>query len=182
VTKGSEVQVPDDFEREFPGASRSAALVAANLLRTATALQAEVERPPREAVRLSISAFQVLAIIDGADAPPTGQAIAEQLLVTSGSMTSLLDTLERRSLVERRRHPTDRRKQLLHLTPEGQRTVDQYLPAVHATITQAMAQLTEPERQQLLITLAKVRAGVTALSNQVTPAARARHKRRPKPT
>ncbi len=174
----SEVEVPDDFEREFPGASRSAALVAANLLRTATALEAEIERPPREAVGLSISAFQVLAIIDGADAPPTGQAIAEQLLVTSGSMTSLLDTLERRCLVERRRHPTDRRKILLQLTVEGQRTVDQYLPAVHGAITQAIAQLTEPERHQLLACLVKVRDGVAGLANQA-PAVRARRKRRP---
>ena len=141
--------------------------------------EAEIERPPREAVGLSISAFQVLAIIDGADEPPTGQAIAEQLLVTSGSMTSLLDTLERRGLVERRRHPTDRRKILLHLTVEGQRTVDQYLPAVHRAITQGMAQLTEPERQQLLAALVKVRAGVAGLANQVTPAAWARRKRRP---
>jgi DNA-binding MarR family transcriptional regulator len=175
----SEVEVPDDFEQEFPGASRSAALIAANLLRTATALEAEIERPPRKGAGLSISAFQVLAIIDGADAPPTGQAIAEQLLVTSGSMTSLLDTLERRGLVERRRHPTDRRKLLLHLTVEGQRTVDQYLPAVHGTITQAMAQLTEPERQQLLAALRKVRAGLAGLANQVAPAVKARRKRRP---
>jgi DNA-binding MarR family transcriptional regulator len=175
----SEIEVPHDFEREFPGASRSAALIAANLLRTATALQAEIERPPREAAGLSISAFQVLAIIDGADEPPTGQAIAEQLLVTSGSMTSLLDTLERRSLVERRRHPTDRRKILLHLTDEGQQTVDQYLPAIHGTITQAIAPLTEPERDQLLAALSKIRGGVAGLANQVTPGVKARRKRRP---
>jgi DNA-binding MarR family transcriptional regulator len=175
----SEIEVPDDFEREFPGASRSAALVAANLLRTATALQAEIERPPREALGLSISAFQVLAIIDGADEPPTGQAIARQLLVTSGSMTSLLDTLERRGLVERRRHPTDRRKILLHLTVEGQGTVDQYLPAIHGAITRAMTQLTEPERHQLLVSLGNVRAGIAGVANQGPRAVKARRKRRP---
>jgi DNA-binding MarR family transcriptional regulator len=182
VGERSEIEVPDDFEREFPGASRSAALVAANLLRTATALEAEIERPPREAVGLSISAFQVLAIIDGADAPPSAQAIAEQLLVTSGSMTSLLDTLERRGLVERRRHPTDRRKILLHLTVDGQRTVDRYLPAIHNAITHVIAPLTEPERHQLLAALAKVRAGVAGLANQTVPAVKARRKRRPSPT
>jgi DNA-binding MarR family transcriptional regulator len=178
VAELSEVDVPGDFEREFPGASRSATLVAANLLRTATALQAEIERPPREAVGLSISAFQVLAIIDGADDPPTGQAIAEQLLVTSGSMTSLLDTLERRGLVERRRHPSDRRKILIDLTDEGQRTVDVYLPAVHGAITRVMAGLTEPERAQLLAALDKVRAGVAGLVDEPTPAVKPRRKRR----
>ena len=86
--------MPADFEREFPGASRSATLVAANLVRIATALLAEIERPPREVAGLSVSAFQVLVILDGAGKPLTGQAIAEQLLVTSASMTSLLDTLQ----------------------------------------------------------------------------------------
>ena len=94
-------------------------------------------------------------------------------------MTSLLDTLERRDLVERRRHPTDHRKILLHLTDEGQQTVDRNLPAVHRAITQVMTQLTEPERVQLLATLGKVRAGVAGLTNQTAPAASARRKRRP---
>jgi hypothetical protein len=45
-----------------------------------------------------------------------------------------------------------------------------------------MAQLTEPERQQLLAALAKVRAGVTELANHAAPAVRPRHKRRPTPS
>jgi MarR family transcriptional regulator, 2-MHQ and catechol-resistance regulon repressor len=178
VGEVSEVDVPADFEREFPGASRSASLVAANLIRTATALQAAIERPPRDGAGLSISAFQVLAIVDGADEPPTAQAIAEQLLVTSGSMTSLLDTLERRDLVERRRHPSDRRKILIHLTDQGQQTVDHYLPAIHGTIHLVMTGLTEPERKQLLAALAKVRAGLIGLANQPNPTVKARRKRR----
>jgi DNA-binding MarR family transcriptional regulator len=174
----SAVDVPADFEREFPGASRSATLVAANLVRTATGLLAEIERPPREAVGLSVSAFQVLAILDGAGEPLTGQAIAEQLLVTSASMTSLLDTLQRRGLIERRPHPTDRRKILIHLTEQAQRTIDQQLPIVHGSITQAMADLTEAEREQLLGSLTKIRAGLTRLATQPTPARKARRKRR----
>jgi hypothetical protein len=51
----STIRVPADFEDEFPGASRSAAEVAANLVRTATALVAEIDRPPRQAAGLSAS-------------------------------------------------------------------------------------------------------------------------------
>ena len=79
-------------------------------MRTATALVGQIERPPREAAGLSVSAFQTLAILDGAGEPLPGHVIAERLLVTSASMTSLLDTLERRGHVERRPHPSDRRK------------------------------------------------------------------------
>ena len=129
------IRVPADFEREFPGASRSAAEVAANLVRTADALLAEFERRRREIADLSASAFQALAILEGADEPLAGHVIAERLLVSSASMTSLLDTLERRGLIERHRHPDDRRKVLIHLTDEARAIVDQMLPAVHAAAT-----------------------------------------------
>src|SRR5664280_134110 len=76
------IRVPDHFESEFPGASRSASEVAANLARMATALVAAIERPPREAADLSASAFQTLAILDGAAEPLTSHAISAQLLVS----------------------------------------------------------------------------------------------------
>ena len=81
------IRVPADFEFEFPGASRSAAEIAANLARTQMALLAEIERPPRERHGLSASAFQTLAILDGAGEPLPGHVIAERLLVSSASMT-----------------------------------------------------------------------------------------------
>jgi DNA-binding MarR family transcriptional regulator len=109
------IRVPADFEAEFPGASRSASEVAANLSRTATALVSAVERWPRETANLSASAFQTLAILEGASEPLPAHVIAERLIVRSASMTSLLDTLERRGLVERHPHPSDRRKILVHL-------------------------------------------------------------------
>ena len=83
-----------------------------NLALAQMALLAEIERPAREAHGLSASAFQALAILDGAGEPLPGHVIAERLLVSSASMTSLVDTLERRGLAERHPHPTDRRKVL----------------------------------------------------------------------
>src|ERR1700691_2341173 len=98
------IRVQDDFENEFPGASRSAAEVAANLVRTSNAFVAAIERGPRERAGLSASAFQTLTILEGAGEPLTPHVIADRLLVSSASMTSLIDTLERRGLVERRPH------------------------------------------------------------------------------
>ncbi len=48
--------------------------------------------------------------------------IAERLLTTTGSMTSLLDTLEKRGLIRRLPHPDDRRKLLVDITPAAQRS------------------------------------------------------------
>jgi DNA-binding MarR family transcriptional regulator len=55
--------------------------------------------------------------------------IAERLLVTTGSMTSLLDNLEKRGLIRRQPHPQDRRKLPIDITPAAQAIVDQWLPS-----------------------------------------------------
>src|SRR6202453_102743 len=152
------IRVPAGYESEFPGASRSAAEVAANLARTQMALLAEIERPPREAHGLSASACHPPPTRAGPGEPLPGHVIAQRLLVSSASMTSLVDTLERRGLVERRPHPTDRRKVLIHLTPDAQRVVDQQLPAIHAVITQAISTLAESDREHLLTSLTTIQA------------------------
>jgi len=172
------IRVPADFEREFPGSSRSAAEVAANLVRTADALLAEFERRRREIANISASAFQALAILDGAGEPLAGHVIAERLLVSSASMTSLLDTLERRRLIERHPHPVDRRKVLIHLTDEARAIVDQMLPAVHAASTEAFEHLSEVEREQLICMLTVIRTQLAIVAT--LPPTDAEPRRRPR--
>ena len=172
------IRVPADFEHEFPGASRSAAEVAANLVRTADAFLAELERRRRRIADISASAFQTLAILDGAGEALAAHVIAERLLVSSASMTSLLDNLEGRGLVERHSHPTDRRKVLIQLTGEARDIVDRMLPTVHAAATEALADLAEPEREQLITALATIRARVNVMANQPPSTPKPRHKRR----
>lgn len=175
------IRVPADFEREFPGASRSAAEVAANLVRTADAFLAELERRRREITDLSASGFQALAILDGAGEALAAHVIAERLLVSSASMTSLLDTLEGRGLVQRHPHPTDRRKVLIQLTDEAREIVDRMLPTVHAAATEALADLPEPEREQLITSLATIRARLAVVASQAPETPKPRRKRRTRP-
>ncbi len=173
----SPIRVPGHFEREFPGASRSGAEVAANLIRAADALLAEIDRRRRDIADLSPSAFQVLAVLEGADEPLAAHTIAESLLVSSASTTSLLDTLERRGLVERTPHPSDRRKTLVHLSDEARDIVDRMLPAVHAAATDAVAELSEPEREQLIQSLTSIRHQVAELAKKEPPTPKSRRKR-----
>jgi DNA-binding MarR family transcriptional regulator len=179
MAEADPVRVPVDFEREFPGASRSAAESAANLVRAADALLREFDRRRREIADLSASAFQTLAILDGAGEPLPGHVVAERLLVSSASMTSLLDTLERRGLIERHPHPVDRRKVLIHLTDAGAEIVDRMLPVVHAASTEAFAHLSEGDRGQLIEMLSAVRAGLVdaAGSRPARPKPRRRRRR-----
>ena len=148
----------------------------ANLARAATALVAAIERPPRQAADLSASAFQTLAILDGAAEPLTSQAISAQLLVSSASMTSLLDTLERRGLVERGPHPTDRRKVLVHLTEAGRATVDRQLPVIHAVIADALHDVSEPNRERLIALSTTLLTRLTSAADRPLPPARPRRR------
>jgi DNA-binding MarR family transcriptional regulator len=124
---------------------------------------------------LSRAGREALAVLEGAGQPLSPTTIAERLLVTTASVTSLLDTLERRGLVERRPDPGDRRRLLVAITDEGVALVDQFLPEVVALQTAVMAELSEPQRRQLLKLLATVRAGLADLDpDAVVRAARPR--------
>lgn len=58
-----------------------------------------------------------LASADGEGVTP--KQAGEYLELSTGAMTSLIDRLERRSHIERRPNPQDRRSILLHLTASG---------------------------------------------------------------
>lgn len=137
------------------------------LVRTGDQLLAGIDQALRHH-RLSRAGREALAVLDGAGQPLSPTAIAERLIVTTASVTSLLDTLERRGLVERRPDPTDRRRLLIVITQDGKAIVDQFLPEVVALQTAALAALTEAQRQQLVELLATVRANMTTLdANEV---------------
>jgi len=121
--------------------------------------------------RLSAGGRQALAVLDGAGHPLSPTAIAERLLVTTASMTSLLDTLERRGLVTRSPDPDDRRKLLVTLTADGQQAVDAFLPEIVALQTATMAGLTEAEREQFRRTLAIIRENIDTLDPAAVAAA-----------
>jgi DNA-binding MarR family transcriptional regulator len=158
-TRGPEplIRVGDDFEDEYPGASALATECYANLWRAAELLMGLHNRHTLDQYQLSPSARGVLAVVEGAGEPLEPSVIAERLVVTTGSMTSLLDNLEKRGLVRRLPHPGDRRKLLIDITPDAQAIVDEFLPAFHARERDVIgAALTASEQRSLLRLLAKL--------------------------
>jgi len=110
---------------------------------------------------LSGTAKQALAVLEGADEPLEPTVIAERLIITTGSMTSMLNTLERRGLVRRMPHPADRRKLLISITATGAAIVDRMLPSLHSRERTIMNDaLTKTEQRELRTLLAKVQASV----------------------
>ena len=114
--------------------------------------------------QLSPAARQALAVLDGAGEPLSPTEIARRLIVTTASVTSLLDTLERRGLVERRPDPADRRRLLVAITPPAQAMVRQYVPEVVALQDTVMSGIGEEDRQQLIAILTRIREAIAAAS------------------
>jgi DNA-binding MarR family transcriptional regulator len=165
----SPIRVGEDFETEFPGASARAVEAGVNLVHTSALLLDEINRHRSAVAPLSPSASQVLAVLDGAGEPLSSTEIADRLLVTTASMTSLLDTLERRALVLRVAHPSDRRKILVDITDEGRRIVDEMLPVVHAASSRALGRLSDREQETLTRILGKVQRHLSELADEGLP-------------
>jgi DNA-binding MarR family transcriptional regulator len=174
------IRVGDDFEDEYPGASALATECYANLWRAADLLMELHNSQTFDDYQLSPSARQVLAVVEGAGQPLEPSVIAERLLVTTGSMTSLLDNLEKRGLIRRQPHPQDRRKLLIDITPAARAIVDQLLPSLHAREREVMAALSPNEQRSLLRSLAKVQGAALQARSAPVPRGATRH-RSPRP-
>src|SRR5260221_12113579 len=68
---------------------------------------------------LCVSDFAVLSVLR-ARGPLKPDAIGKKVLLTSGSVTSALDRLERERLTDRRTDPSDGRASLVYLTDRGE--------------------------------------------------------------
>ena len=128
--------------------------------------------------RLSSTAKQALAVIEGAGEPLEPTTVAERLIITTGSMTSMLDTLEKRGLVRRMPHPSDRRKLLVDITDEAVTILDEMLPSFHQRERRLInSALTKREQRDLLRILAKLQVAAAADRNE--PPDREAVRRRP---
>ena len=144
-------RLPDShaFEAEFPGADLLSSRLARSLERLGQSIEGGVSSVWRRH-GLSHAAGNALAVIEGAGRPMTAGEVGAAMHITSGSITSLTDTLERRGLVERSSSPDDRRKVLVSITPDGCDLLDEALPAIQLVVRRLLGGLSGAERSQLL--------------------------------
>jgi DNA-binding MarR family transcriptional regulator len=110
---------------------------------------------------VSLIHLNVLMVLE-ADGPLSMGQLAEELDVSVASMTGIVDRMETRSLVERRRGETDRRVVLVHPTEAGQQLFGDIDQRRREGLTQLMAALSDEELKALLIghrALRKARMG-----------------------
>jgi DNA-binding MarR family transcriptional regulator len=103
------------------------------------------------------------------------QAMGELIGLNPTQMVFLVDELEDRGLVERRRNPSDRRSYGLYLTDAGRDMLGRVQGVARAHQRTLGASFTESEREQLTAFLRRL-AAEQGLTGQSLPGASPRHR------
>jgi DNA-binding MarR family transcriptional regulator len=130
-----------------------------DLLRTTDILSRSLVRVLKTA-DLSATQYNVLRILRGA---PEGLAcgeIASRMITRDPDVTRLLDRLERRDLISRRRETSDRRTVMARITPEGLKLLAQLDEPVQTAHRQQLGHLGREQLRSLteLLRISRSRA------------------------
>lgn len=104
--------------------------------------------------------------------------LARHLGVSTASITALLDRLEKSGHLQRRPHPSDRRKVLVSSTTHADDEMRDTLTGMHARMMQATRSMTEEETVAVTGFLDRMRCAVADLcgrSGTCCPTAQAQH-------
>jgi MarR family transcriptional regulator, organic hydroperoxide resistance regulator len=115
-------ELPVDFD---------AMALISNLYRAAAAIRREMEQTVLAEARLSWTAFVTLWVLWIWGSMET-RHLAAEANVTKGTLTGVVDTLERRGLVARERGQDDRRLVTVALTDEGRSVIAEVFPRFNA--------------------------------------------------
>lgn len=89
----------------------------------------------------------------------TSIALGRRVELDSATLTGILDRLEARGLIERRRHPHDRRSVRVHLTSEGREIGKKAVTLMTSGNVEFVKDLTCREYNQLFAIIKKLRRG-----------------------
>ncbi|WHY86544.1 MarR family transcriptional regulator [Neobacillus novalis] len=106
--------------------------------------------------KLGITEFSVLEVLYQ-KGKQTIQQIGKCILVSSGSMTYVIDKLEQRGLLSRNACANDRRVIHVTLTDDGNELMNEFMPKYHEFINHLFDSLHSDEVEALVQLLKKVR-------------------------
>ncbi|WP_237226435.1 MarR family winged helix-turn-helix transcriptional regulator [Rubinisphaera sp. JC750] len=131
-----------------------------NIMKTSDQLQNRYGRLFRQ-FDLTSSQYNVLRILRGEGRPLPSLEIADRMIQVVPAITGLIDRLEKRELVVRRRCEEDRRVVFVEITQAGIALVEQLDLPVQELETELFGHLQERELKQLTRLLEKARTSMT---------------------
>ena len=87
------------------------------------------------------------------------QGLAQMLMLDPNNCVLLLNDLDERGFVERRRDPEDRRRHIVELTPAGEERLAAAEAAIGAAEDEVLGALSDRQREQLFELLQQASAG-----------------------
>lgn len=105
---------------------------------------------------LGITEFSVLEVLYQ-KGKQTIQQIGNCILISSGSMTYVIDKLEQRGLLSRNACPDDRRVIHVTLTDDGNELMNEIMPKYHELVDKMFKAVNSDEAETLVQLLKKVR-------------------------
>lgn len=80
----------------------------------------------------------------------TQKAICEHTFLPKQTVNNVITAFYKQGFVELRELPADRRNKTIHLTKAGQKYADKVIPPIHQAEREAMAGLTDEQRDSLI--------------------------------
>ena len=111
----------------------------------------------RSEFKISTARFDTLAQLNAAGGEMTMGELSEQLMVTSGNVTGVIDGMAADKLVVRRRHASDRRSIVITMTPAGRSLFTKVRAALSKWMGEAMTKMGDAEIAQLIRLLGKLK-------------------------
>ncbi len=113
---------------------------------------------------LTMSQFDVIATL-GNTTGMSCRDIGEKTLMVKGTLTGVLDRLEKKQLITRAENPQDKRSVLVQLTATGQRVFESAFPAHLAYLERAFKRLGKQRLATLQQELAALRQALEQSDN-----------------
>ena len=132
---------------ELPDNQRRALNVYVKLMRATNTATSKIHEHLKED-NLTISQFGVIEALYHLG-PLSQSELGEKILKSNANLTTVVDSLEKKKLVERKRSDQDRRTVMVYLTELGRELIAKVFPRHAKVVTRELGFLTDKEKDAL---------------------------------
>ena len=108
------------------------------------------------------SQFDIIATL-GNTRGMTSKELGQKTLITKGTLTGVIKTLQSQKLIKRTPHRDDRRRVSISLTAKGTKVISQVFPIFNLHEREAVSVLSATEQRELARLLRKVTSHINAV-------------------